>query len=95
MGWSNYGKEFIMYSPKMKAAVHSIKPPKDFQISIADYDKFLAIQFYESHWRHLNDNERLRCIQYMTRIKTVLELLGASVTLDPILDIKYNDERTI
>ena len=84
-----------MYTEKMRHAIRSVKAPKDFQITISDYDHFLAIQFYESHWRHLNDNERLRCIKYMTKIKTILESLGASVTLDPILDIKYNDDRQL
>ena len=84
-----------MYTPKMKQAIRTVKAPKDFQISVIDYEKFLAIQFYESHWRHLNDNERLRCIEYMMKIKTILESLGASVTLDPILDIKYNDDRQL
>ena len=81
-----------MYTSKMKHAIRSIKPPKDFEIAIADYDHFLAIQFYESHWRHLNDNERLRCIEYMTKIKTMLESLGAQVALDPILDITHPDK---
>jgi hypothetical protein len=84
-----------MYTDKMKRSIRSVKAPKDFQITIADYDQFLAIQFYESHWRHLNDKERLRCIEYMTRVKNILESLGANVTLDPILDIKYNDERQL
>jgi hypothetical protein len=82
-----------MYTDKMKRSIRSVKAPKDFEISIADYDKFLAIQFYESHWRHLNDNERLRCIQYMTRVKNILESLGANVTLDPILDIRYDERK--
>ena len=84
-----------MYTDKMKRSIRSVKAPKDFQITIADYDKFLAIQFYESHWRHLNDKERLRCIEYMMKIKSILESLGANVSLDPILDIKYNDERQL
>ena len=84
-----------MYTDNMKRAIRSVKAPKDFVISIADYDHFLAIQFYESHWRHLNDSERLRCINYMAKIKNILESLGANVTLDPILDIKYNDERQL
>jgi predicted metal-dependent TIM-barrel fold hydrolase len=84
-----------MYTKQMKQAIRSIDAPKDFEISIFDYDKFLAIQFYESHWRHLSEKERFRCMQYMVKIKTILESLGASVTLDPILDIKYNDERKL
>jgi hypothetical protein len=84
-----------MYTEQMKKAVREIRPPKDFEIGIVDYGKFLTIQFYESHWRHLGDPERLRCIKYMNAVKNTLELMGASVTLDPILDIKYNDDRKI
>lgn len=84
-----------MYTEQMRKIVAEIRPPKDFEIAIVDYDKFLAIQFYESHWRHLSDPERLRCIKYMNAVKKALELVGASVTLDPILDVKYNDERKI
>jgi len=84
-----------VYTEQMKRAVAQIKVPKDFEIAIVDYDKFLTIQFYESHWRHLSDPERLRCIKYMNAVKNTLELLGARVTLDPILDIKYNDDRKI
>jgi hypothetical protein len=51
-----------VYTMQMKKAVHSIKPPKDFHMDIVDYKHFLAIQFYESHWRHMADSERLRCI---------------------------------
>jgi hypothetical protein len=85
----------MAYTNKMRESIRTIKPPKNFEIAIADYDKFLAIQFYESHWRHLSDPERIRCIEYMTKVKTILESLGASVTLDPILDIKYNDDRQL
>lgn len=84
-----------MYTEQMRKAVGEIKPPKNFEIAIVDYDKFLTIQFYESHWRHLSDPERLRCIKYMTAVKSRLEMLGAQVALDPILDVKYNDDRKI
>jgi len=78
-----------MYTSNMKKAVHSIKPPADFHMDIVDYDKFLGIQFYESHWRHLSDAERLTRIKYMMGIREILEKLGAQVTFDPILDITY------
>ena len=85
----------VLYTPQMRASVRAIKPPKDFSIGIMDYGKFLSIQFYESEWRHLSDPERLRCIKYMNDVKKVLESQGVSVTLDPILDIHYDDTRKI
>jgi hypothetical protein len=78
-----------MYTPLMKKAVHSIQAPKEFKIDILDYNTFLTIQFYESQWRHYTETERFQCIQYLTKVKSALENLGAKVALDPILDIKY------
>jgi len=78
-----------MYTDSMRKMVHSIPAPKDFKIDILDYDTFLTIQFYESHWRHFNDKERLRCILYLDKVKKALEKTGARVALDPIMDTKY------
>jgi hypothetical protein len=72
----------------MRKAVKSIPAPKNFNMDIVDYDHFLTIQFYESQWRHFTEKERLRCLLYMETVKKTLEKLGASVALDPILDIK-------
>lgn len=77
-----------MYTEVMRRAVRSIPAPKDFNMDIVDYDHFLTVQFYESQWRHFTDKERLRCLLYMETVKKTLEKLGASVALDPILDIK-------
>jgi hypothetical protein len=82
-----------MYTENMKKAVRSVKIPKDFMVDILDYDHFLTVQFYESQWRHFNDSERLLCIQYLTRVKNILEGFGAKVALDPILDVKYPDKK--
>jgi hypothetical protein len=76
----------------MKKAVRTIKAPKEFKIDILDYDKFLTVQFYESQWRHYTDTERFQCIQYLDKVKKILESLGARVALDPILDVKYKDK---
>jgi hypothetical protein len=81
-----------MYTAQMKNAVRTVKIPKEFKIDILDYDTFLTIQFYESQWKHYTDPERFQCIQYLDKVKKILESLGARVALDPILDIKYKDK---
>ena len=78
-----------LYTPQMREAVHQVKPPHDFIIDIFEYDlqpSFLAIRFYESQWVHYNDSERLRCIMYLDKIKTLLESYGVMVTLEPVID---------
>lgn len=79
-----------VYTPKIKAEVHSIKPPHDFVVDIVEYDfspPWLALRFYESHWRHLSETERLRCIEYLNKIKKIIESHGIDVTIDPVYDV--------
>jgi len=77
-----------MYTELMRRSVKSIPIPNDFRVDILDYGQFLTVQFYESQWRYYSEKERLQCIIYLDKVKKVLEKLGASVALDPILDVK-------
>ena len=83
----------MTYTKNMQMAFISIKPPHDLRVDIVDYGKFLTVQFYESQWRHYTDAERFKCIQYLEKVKKTLELLGAVVALDPILDVETPDDR--
>jgi hypothetical protein len=80
-----------MYTEQMRKAIRTIKVPNDFKMDIVDYSTFLTIQFYESQWRHYSETERIRCIEYVTKIKKILEKCGALVSIDPILDINPED----
>jgi len=80
----------MIYTPKMKKEVHSVPVPVDFVMDVVEYEMYppyIGLRFYESHWRHLNDNERLKCIWYMQRVKNIIESHGVSVTLDPVYDV--------
>jgi hypothetical protein len=78
-----------MYTDEMKKSIRTIKIPKEFKVDILDYDTFLTVQFYESQWKHYSDSERFQCVQYLLKVKSILESLGARVALDPVLDVKY------
>lgn len=85
-----------MYTPEMKRLVHSIKPPNDFVLDIMEMPPmggsggkpFYAMRFYESHWRYLNESERLKCIDYITKVRAVFKAYGYESTLDPVYDVK-------
>ena len=77
----------------MKNAIRSIPAPHDFVIDIVDYTgvskngpPFLAIRFYESQWEYYTEKERLKCIEYLAKVRNVLISLGATVTLEPVID---------
>jgi hypothetical protein len=84
-----------IYTPQMREAVHRLRPPHGISIAIVDYDTFLGVQFYESQMAHLSEKQRLDCHQYFNLVKTIIASFGVNTTLDPILDLKYNDTRRI
>jgi hypothetical protein len=80
----------MIYTPKMKSAVHSIPVPADFAMDVVEYDMkppYIGLRFYESHWRHMSEKERARCILYLQKVKKIIEAYGAKVTLDPVYDV--------
>jgi hypothetical protein len=80
----------MIYTPKMKAAVKSIPVPVDFSLDIIEYNfvpPYIGLRFYESQWRHLSENERIKCISYLAKVKKVIESYGVQVTVDPVYDI--------
>lgn len=80
----------MIYTPVIKREVHCIPVPANFVMDIVEYDfqpPYIGLRFYESHWRHMNDKERLSCINYMTKVKKIIESHGVQVTLDPVYDL--------
>lgn len=80
----------MIYTPQMKSQVKSVPVPSDFVMDIVEYDMkppFISLRFYESHWRHLSEKERIGCVLYMQTIKKIIESHGVNVTLDPVYDV--------
>lgn len=79
----------MIYTPKMREAVKSIPVPLDFSVDIVEYDfypPYIGLRFYESQWRYLSENERIRCTRYLIDIKNIIESFGVNATLDPVYD---------
>lgn len=79
----------MIYTPKIKEQIRSLKVPSDFVMDVVEYDfypPYIGLRFYESHWRHLSDLERLRCIEYLMKVKKIIESYGINVTIDPVYD---------
>jgi len=79
-----------VYTPKIKAQVQSIPMPVEFTVDIVEYDfypPYVGLRFYESQWKYLSESERLKCIEYLSVIKKVIESNGVNVTIDPVYDM--------
>jgi hypothetical protein len=80
----------MIYTPAMKREVKAVPVPYNFVMDIVEYDfspPYIALRFYESHWRHMSEKERIKCAFYMDKIKKIIEAYGVNVTLDPVYDI--------
>lgn len=80
----------MIYTPKMKRDVHLIPVPSNFVMDVVEYDQYppyIGLRFYESHWRHMSEKERLKCISYLQKVKKIIESYGVPVTLDPVYDV--------
>jgi len=80
----------MIYTPAMKREVKAVPIPYNFVMDIVEYDfspPYIALRFYESHWRHMSEKERIKCALYMDKIKKIIEAYGVNVTLDPVYDI--------
>ena len=79
-----------VYTPQMKREIKALKVPADFVMDIVEYDfypPYIGLRFYESHWRHMSEKERIRCVLYMQKVKKIIESHGVPVTLDPVYDV--------
>lgn len=72
-----------MYTEPMRRAVHSLDhyKPKNFGVVIVDNEHFLTVQAPEKNFNQLVDEDKRRAVEYMVRIKSALEDLGAIVLL--------------
>jgi hypothetical protein len=80
----------MIYTPQIKSEVKSVPVPHDFVMDIVEYDfepPYIALRFYESHWRHLSEKQRIKCALYLDKIKKTIESHGIDVTLDPVYDV--------
>jgi hypothetical protein len=80
----------MIYTPQIKSEVKSIPVPHDFVMDIIEYNfnpPYIALRFYESHWRHLSEKQRIKCALYLDKIKKTIESHGINVTLDPVYDV--------
>lgn len=74
------------YTNEMRRAVHSINPPKDFGVAIAEHSDngvllFLEIIADEQDFMRLNYEDKIEAVRYLFKVKQALEDSGAVVQI--------------
>jgi hypothetical protein len=76
----------MLFTDKMRKAFHSITPPKNFGVSIAEHSDngtllFLEVIADEQSFLILDDYGKRQAVEYMAKVKFALESSGAVVQL--------------
>lgn len=72
-----------MYTDNMKRAFRSLDhfAPKGFKLELIDNDSFITVRASEKSFMSLLENDKIRAVEYMIRVKKALEDNGAIVLL--------------
>jgi hypothetical protein len=65
----------------MKRAFRSLTPPKGFYVDIIDSEHFLTVRANEKVFMALSGQDKIYAVEYMIKVKKVLEENGAIVLL--------------
>jgi hypothetical protein len=70
-----------MYTPEMSTAFHSIEPPKNFGVVLADAGDYINIIIDPDEFLSLITSEQEDAVEYINDIKKILEANGAIVQI--------------
>jgi len=72
----------VFYTEEMKKAVHQVKKPSMLLMDIVMYPDFLALRLYEDNFLQFDGIKKEMVIDYVTKIKRLLESYGVRCELE-------------
>jgi hypothetical protein len=81
--WTGDPNKPVFYTKEMALKIRDIKKPvHDLQMDIVEYPDFLAIRLYENNFLQYGDNVRMKIIDYVEKVKRVIESYGVRCELE-------------
>lgn len=82
--WTGEPNKPVFYNDEMKKKIREIKKPMLLLIDIAMYPEFLAIRLYEDNFLQFDGNEKEKVIDYVSKVKKVIESFGVRCELEGV-----------
>ena len=82
--WTGEPNKPVFYNDEMKKKIREIKQPMFLMMDIAMYPEFLAIRLYEDNFLQFDGTEKEKVIDYVTKIKKVIESFGVRCELEGV-----------
>ena len=80
--WTGEPNKPVFYTEEMKKAVHQVKKPSMLLMDIVMYPDFLALRLYEDNFLQFEGTKKEMVIDYVGKIKRLLESYGARCELE-------------
>ena len=80
--WTGEPNKPVFYTEEMKKAVHQVKKPSMLLMDIVMYPDFLALRLYEDNFLQFEGIKKEMVIDYVTKIKRLLESYGVRCELE-------------
>jgi hypothetical protein len=82
--WTGEPNKPVFYNDEMKKKIREIKQPMFLMMDIAMYPEFLAIRLYEDNFLQFDGTEKEKVIDYVTKVKKVIESFGVRCELEGV-----------
>ena len=80
--WTGEPNNPVFYTEEMKKAVHQVKKPSMLLMDIVMYPDFLALRLYEDNFLQFEGTKKEMVIDYVTKVKRLLESYGVRCELE-------------
>ena len=80
--WTGEPNKPVFYTEEMKKAVHQVKKPSMLLMDIVMYPEFLALRLYEDNFLQFEGTKKEMVIDYVGKIKRLLESYGVRCELE-------------
>jgi len=83
--WTGEPNKPVFYTKEMALKIRGLKKPvHDLEMDIVKYPDFLTIRLYEDNFIQYQGTKKEMVIDYVTRVKSVLESYGVRVELEGV-----------
>lgn len=83
--WTGEPNKPVFYNDEMRKRVREIKKPVfDLMMDVAMYPDFLALRLYEDNFIKYHGNEKEMVIDYVTKVKKLIESYGVRCELEGV-----------
>ena len=82
--WTGEPNKPVFYNDEMKKKIREIRQPMLLMMDIAMYPDFLAIRLYEDNFLQFDGIEKEKVIDYVTKVKKVIESFGVRCELEGV-----------